>query len=308
MTPQAFLWLVSDTQAQQALRYLGLDTHGRTWEGVSPSSLPHFHRSQFRCGKGAYVTQWSYEPGCAEQPKTDGSWWRVLTKRGPLEEEMQITPVFLPREPHEQYENAKRYDTRRWAPGRKVSNMLLGKSRGQLLIAPERMKWLITLQYCSGFCHTLTWISHGFTCIPHPDPPSHLPLYPITRHPLFLDQPHTFIYIITLKNAFWWKKKRMKRLGQSGNDAQSWMRLVVKVKPEALRTIRHTWIWANVGRQWRTEEPGVLQSMGLQSVRHNLATEQQQLYPPVFLSRWLLIFLFGVSSDPFSTTVLPGLL
>ena len=38
---------------------------------------------------------------------------------------------------------------------------------------------LITLQYCSGFCRTLTWISHGFTCIPHPDPPSHLPLYPI---------------------------------------------------------------------------------------------------------------------------------
>ena len=35
---------------------------------------------------------------------------------------------------------------------------------------------LITLQYCSGFCHTLTWISHGFTCVPHPDPPSHLPL------------------------------------------------------------------------------------------------------------------------------------
>ena len=38
---------------------------------------------------------------------------------------------------------------------------------------------LITLQYCSGFCHTLTWISHGFTWIPHPDPPSHLPLHPI---------------------------------------------------------------------------------------------------------------------------------
>ena len=36
---------------------------------------------------------------------------------------------------------------------------------------------LITLQYCSGFCHTMTWISHGFTCIPHPDSPSHLPLY-----------------------------------------------------------------------------------------------------------------------------------
>ena len=35
---------------------------------------------------------------------------------------------------------------------------------------------LFTLQYCSGFCHTLTWISHGFTCVPHPEPPSHLPI------------------------------------------------------------------------------------------------------------------------------------
>ena len=33
---------------------------------------------------------------------------------------------------------------------------------------------LTTLQYCSGFCHTLTWISHGFTCVSHPEPPSHL--------------------------------------------------------------------------------------------------------------------------------------
>ena len=35
------------------------------------------------------------------------------------------------------------------------------------------------LKYCSGFYHTLTWISHRFTCTPHPDPPSHLPLHPI---------------------------------------------------------------------------------------------------------------------------------
>ena len=38
---------------------------------------------------------------------------------------------------------------------------------------------LITLQYCSGFCNTLTWISHGYTCVPHPDLPSHLPLHRI---------------------------------------------------------------------------------------------------------------------------------
>ena len=46
---------------------------------------------------------------------------------------------------------------------------------------------LITLQYCSGFCHTLTWISHGFTSIPHPNTPSHLPLHPI---PLGLPSVH----------------------------------------------------------------------------------------------------------------------
>ena len=34
---------------------------------------------------------------------------------------------------------------------------------------------LITLQYCSGFCHTLTWISHGFTCVPILIPPSTSP-------------------------------------------------------------------------------------------------------------------------------------
>ena len=40
---------------------------------------------------------------------------------------------------------------------------------------------LITLQYCGGFCHTFTWISHGYTCVPHPDSPSHLPPYPIPQ-------------------------------------------------------------------------------------------------------------------------------
>ena len=25
------------------------------------------------------------------------------------------------------------------------------------------------------FCHTLTWIRHGCTCVPHPEPTSHLP-------------------------------------------------------------------------------------------------------------------------------------
>ena len=71
---------------------------------------------------------------------------------------------------------------------------------------------LITSQYCSGFCHTLTWISHGFTCIPHPDPPSHLRLYPIycflTRD-LYLLIPFTYFIhpsINTLKRNKWTNK------------------------------------------------------------------------------------------------------
>ena len=39
-----------------------------------------------------------------------------------------------------------------------------------------------------------------------------------------------------------------------------------------------TWVWASSGSWWWTREPGVLQSMGSQRVRHDWATEQQQ--PP----------------------------
>ena len=40
---------------------------------------------------------------------------------------------------------------------------------------------LITLQYCSGFANTLTWICHGCTCVPHPEPSSHLLPHPIPQ-------------------------------------------------------------------------------------------------------------------------------
>ena len=37
-----------------------------------------------------------------------------------------------------------------------------------------------------------------------------------------------------------------------------------------------TWTWANFGRWWGTERPGVLQSMRSQRVGHDWVTEQQQ--------------------------------
>ena len=42
--------------------------------------------------------------------------------------------------------------------------------------------------YCSGFCHTLKWNSHGFTCVPHPDAP----------HSYFL---FVFVYCIRIGSA-----------------------------------------------------------------------------------------------------------
>ena len=65
---------------------------------------------------------------------------------------------------------------------------------------------LITLQYCSGFCHTLTWISHGCTCVPHPKPPSHVPPHPIPqRHP---SAPAPSI-LSHASNLDWWSVSRM---------------------------------------------------------------------------------------------------
>ena len=39
---------------------------------------------------------------------------------------------------------------------------------------------------------------------------------------------------------------------------------------------QRTWIWAQSRRQWRTEEPGLLQSMESWRVRRNVVIEQQQ--------------------------------
>ena len=38
-----------------------------------------------------------------------------------------------------------------------------------------------------------------------------------------------------------------------------------------------TWVWASSGGWWSTGKPGMLQSMGLQRVRQDWATEKQQV-------------------------------
>ena len=87
-----------------------------------------------------------------------------------------------------------------------------------------------------------------------------------------------------------------------------------------------TCVWASFRRQWRTEDICVLQSMGLQRVRHDWATEQQQQecwgtrWPPCYswhfspqriLPSMLFPALYGFSckdilwiiSDPLLSTI-----
>ena len=95
---------------------------------------------------------------------------------------------------------------------------------------------LITSQHCSGFGHTLTWISHGVTCIPHPDPPSHLPLHPIPLglpsapgpSTLLSNLPKNLVFVIVLAfvniliHFFLLKILSVFQSIVSGNDICSW--------------------------------------------------------------------------------------
>ena len=62
------------------------------------------------------------------------------------------------------------------------------------------------------------------------------------------------------------------RLGKIEGRKRGWqkMRLSASSTP-------WTWVWANSRRWWRTGKPGVLQSMESPRVRHDVATEKQQL-------------------------------
>ena len=61
------------------------------------------------------LTQWNYEPCRVWPPKTGhgGEFWENVVH---WRRQWQTTSVFLPWEPHEQYEKAKRYNTERWTP------------------------------------------------------------------------------------------------------------------------------------------------------------------------------------------------
>ena len=73
-----------------------------------------------------------------------------------------------------------------------------------------------------------------------------------------------------------------------------------------------TWVLASSGRWWRTEKPGMLQSMGLQRVGHDWVTKQQkrvachmQIVTVLLLYQFVLfLFIFLVAMARISKTML----
>ena len=52
------------------------------------------------------------------------------------------------------------------------------------------------------FCHTLTWLCHGCTCAPHPEPLSHLPPHPIPLGHLSAPAPSILYHALNLDWRF----------------------------------------------------------------------------------------------------------
>ena len=74
-----------------------------------------------------------------------------------------------------------------------------------------------------------------------------------------------------------WRWERLKAMGEGGGRGwDGWRTSLTQC----------TWIWGNSRRQWRTEEPGMLQPMGSQTVRDNLAAEQHKDPEKPHSSRW----------------------
>ena len=92
--------------------------------------------------------------------------------------------------------------------------------------------------------------------------------------------------------ATWWEElTRWKRpwfwerlkLGREGDDRvwNGWMASLTW----------WTWVWVISGSWWRTGKPGVLQSMGLQTIRYNRATELKWYYICISLMLYLTLML-----------------
>ena len=98
------------------------------------------------------------------------------------------------------------------------------------------------------------------------------------------------ILIIWCKQPTHWKSpwcwERLRAEGKGGiRGLDAWMASLMQ----------WTWTWANFGRWCRRGRPGTLQSMGLQTVGHDWATEQQHHYSLILILCYILICLLSFS-------------
>ena len=88
----------------------------------------------------ACLTQGNYEPCLVEPLRMNASWWRFLTKHGPLEKGMaDHFGILASRTPRTIWKGKKSLHWKMNSPGRQVPNILLEKS---IEITQERMKRL----------------------------------------------------------------------------------------------------------------------------------------------------------------------
>ena len=110
------------------------------------------------------LRKWSYELHCARPPKTDMSWWRVLTKCSPLEKGMaNHFSILAMKTPWTIWKGKKIWNLKISPQGQEVSNVLLWKSRkkwrgrakAEMLpvcgeSGAESKVWCCKEQYCIG--------------------------------------------------------------------------------------------------------------------------------------------------------------
>ena len=147
------------------------------------------------------------------------------------------------------------------------------------------------------FCHTLTWICHRCSCVPYPEPPSHLPSHPVPLghpsapalsalyHALNLGWRSVSHMIIYMFQCYSLKPSHPCLLPQSPKDCSIHLSLLLShiqgycyhhskfhiyvlvycIEKKAMAPHSSTLAWKI---PWM-EEPGRLQSMGSLGVRHD---------------------------------------
>ena len=95
-------------------------------------------------------------------------------------------------------------------------------------------------------------------------------------HKLLLINKKIWIYQSPPIHPWWWERLKSEEGDNRGQDGRM------------ASLTQWTWIWASSGRWWRTGKPGVLESVGSQTVRHDWVTDQKQpkfIFPP-FSCHW----------------------